>query len=111
MSDQKFDAFKDMMARNVRRLADRSGRYISRMSEQDRTWILAAALETAWSGIDGFNPDKMSLLAYWDVCMREAVLRRPVWPLRHLSGWSYVYTPQLIKSIKPIGSVEDALDG
>ena len=73
------------------RLAELCRPYIGRMSNQDREAILEIALGMAWTGIVNFNPNRRSLISYWDDCLRNAVDTRPIWRLRYGDFW--VLTP------------------
>lgn len=94
--------FREVMAANVRRLADRSGVYIAAMSDRDREIVLGRALDIAFAN---WGDDRIDGLAvFWDCCLRDALMTARVWPRRVVGGWVYDYTPRILKSIKPLGA-------
>lgn len=103
IADKEFEAFRAMFAAQFARLAEQAGRYISRMGNDDRELALATALHLAWINRKEFNPMRISLLTFWDDCLRLSLQGQKQWLLRHLSGWDRVTSEQLLAHIAPLG--------
>jgi hypothetical protein len=78
---------RELMLSNFARLAEQAGVYISRMSNRDREIVLETALNLAFTLVDEYNPKKMSVLVYWDECLRGALRGRKTWRLRFFDRW------------------------
>lgn len=94
-TEAEFEAFRAMMMSQFARLAEQAGRYISRMSNQDRESVLKKALDEAWALADLFDPLDGTLLGYWDYQLREAVRSRDGYQLRHLEGWRWTPSQEI----------------
>jgi hypothetical protein len=88
------EAFVDIMTRDAvfPRLAEQCGPYIGRLGNDDRTAVLAIALELAWEFSGEFDPTKQSLVSWWDACLRYAMGARTHWMCRFRQGWVKVAT-------------------
>lgn len=101
--------FRGLMITNMRRLTDRAGVYISRMSDRDREVVLSSALDLAYHNREAYNPLRMSLMRFWDLCLRDALMYRKVWPRRIVGGYVYDYTSYILRSIPEISAVNEVV--
>lgn len=88
-TEKLWDAFVEMMTRTgvFARLAEQAGRYIGRLSNEDREAVLEIAIGMAWTGAQHFDPKRRALLSYWDGCLAEAIRTRMVWRQRYFNVW------------------------
>ena len=95
---KEFAAFKAMFLTVgvFARLAEQCGRYISRFSNEDREFVIAVALEVAWTGREEFNPERHALLYWWDDCLRNTIKTREWWLCRHGARWTYTSAKQIL---------------
>lgn len=95
---KEFAAFKAMFLTVgvFARLAEQCGRYISRLSNEDREFVIAVALEVAWTGREEFDPEKHSLLYWWDDCLRNTMKTREEWVCRHNARFIRTSTKQIL---------------
>jgi hypothetical protein len=96
IADKEYEAFRAMFLAQFARLAEQAGRYISRMSNDDRGLALATALHLAWINRKDFNPGRQSLLVYWNDCLKLSLQGQKTWLLRYLSGWEPITSEQLL---------------
>ncbi|HZT03654.1 MAG TPA: hypothetical protein VFA39_15445 [Steroidobacteraceae bacterium] len=87
MESMEFAAFQEMMLKQFGMLAERSGRYISRMCNRDRELVLENALSLAWTLREEFNPAKIDLIHFWDECLQGAIRMQKHWFVRNFDGW------------------------
>lgn len=100
--NEALEKFKDLLRADIRQLAARAGVYISKMCDRDRDVVLSLALDAAALNYEKYIPGNMTLLYFWDICLRDALLSRPVWPLRRTGTWEYDYTNRLLRVIRPV---------
>jgi hypothetical protein len=89
-TSKEFEVFRATMLAQFARLAEQAGRYVSRMSNNDRGVVLETALNLAWDLREEFNPTERTLLYYWDECLRGAIRGRNFWRLRYFDRWETV---------------------
>lgn len=90
-AEQKdFAAFKRVFLSQFSVLADRAGRYISRLCNRDRAMVLENALTLAWTLREEINPMMISVLRYWDECLQGAIRMQRTWFVRAFDGWQRV---------------------
>lgn len=88
------EAFCDMMTREptFARLVEQCGRYISRLSNDDREDVLKIALELAWEFNGDLDPTKKSIVMWWDSFLQYAMNTRTHWLCRSRHGYVKVKT-------------------
>lgn len=84
---KEFAIFKALFLAQFASLAERAGRYISRMCNRDRGLVLENALTLAWTLRDEFNPSTITLHMYWDQCLQGSVRMQRAWFVRDFDGW------------------------
>jgi hypothetical protein len=90
--EKEWGQFRELMMSQFARLAEQAGVYISRMSNNDREVVLNTALHLAWDLREEFKPGTMTLLGFWDSCLKQAVQSRPDWRLRYFDRWERVHS-------------------
>lgn len=83
-------AFEMQMAKYTARLMDFALPYTRRLSSKDLDFFLTNALSFAWQRRKQFNPERGSLLQWWDGCLKSAALTRKSWRQRHMDYWEVV---------------------
>ena len=81
--DSEREQFEDDMAAHIAALMDYAKPYVGRLSNGDRDYFIRTALEFAWDRHKQFNPEKTSLLRWWEECLHSAALTRKTWTLRY----------------------------
>lgn len=94
--DKQFEAFRAMILAQFARLAEQAGRYIGRMSNENRESVLELALDFAWYYRVEIVPGRNSLLLHWDNCLGEAARYHDHWYLRTFDGWERTDSQDLI---------------
>ena len=96
--EKMWEEFFTLMTRTgvFARLCEATGPYIGRMSNADRETMLEHALGMAWTGIEHFNPNRRSLMSYWDDCLQSALNSRLVWRLRWRDVWHVVASSDVL---------------
>lgn len=85
--EKEFAIFKALFLAQFAALAERAGRYVSRMCNRDRGIMLENALTLAWTLREEFNPSTITLMMYWDQCLQGAVRMQKAWFVRDFDGW------------------------
>lgn len=97
MTEEKL---RGMFLAQFARLAEQAGTYVGRMNRRDRERVLESALRLAVDLRDEYKPREMSLVYYWDRCLKSAVRYRVYWNLRHFDRWALVPSKKIGLEIK-----------
>jgi hypothetical protein len=68
-----------------------TARFTSRLNAQDRDFFIEQLLEMAWERRERINPEKQSLIRFWDDCCIAVARIRKEWTI-----W-YSHGPKVIK--------------
>lgn len=85
MNEEKF---RTLFVSQFARLADQAGTYVGRMCRRDREIVLEGALSMAWDMRDKLQTRKMTIVYFWDQCLKAVVQARNYWTVRHFDRWT-----------------------